>query len=73
MTSADGREKRAMEWLKTALTVGAIFAAIVAAFSFSTGGGLGEDAVVAISGNGTPVPAEEAAGAGRASAAGLAR
>lgn len=62
-----------MAWLKTALTVAAIFAAIVAAFSLSAGGGgLGEDAVVAISGDGSPVPADEAP-AGSASAAGMPR
>jgi hypothetical protein len=62
-----------MAWLKTALTVAAIFVAIVAAFSLSAGGGgLGEDTVVAISGDGSPVPADEVP-AGSASAAGMPR
>lgn len=61
-----------LTWLKTALTVAAIFAAIVAAFSLSAGGQLGEDAVVVISGDGSPVPADEVP-AGSASAAGMRR
>jgi len=73
-TTVNGPSTQTLAWLKTVLTVAAIFAAIVAAFSLSAGGGQGEDTVVAVSAAGVPVPAEEAAvPAGSASAADLDR
>lgn len=66
------RARQALAWLKTAVTVVAIFAAIVAAFSLSDGDGQGEVIVVAVSDNGSTVPAEEAR-AGSAVAADMPR
>ena len=53
------RAAQALAWLKTALTVAAIFAAIVAVFSLSADDAPGDDAIVAISGDGSPAPADE--------------